>query len=260
MTSECCCCGCGSGGCGSDNVLRQCLCRYHHSTVHQIQVAEHLGVRLPTSLPPGPQRPDGRRPKMLHFCCQKTLCIRCRTKHTENMEHFLGVISRNLQVPCTPQATTEQVSARYRATKNGVKFPSPNSQSLHHKRHVPRKNCTFGKSTVFYTVCCTTAPRQGCRRPCRWTATADTQRFTALSGPSVPVVATTGAPIHHPRTAPVETRRIHAQFVLWVPEHNPCPHRRIRMSSRTPGTAMNTRAPNHEEGEQNPCPDRRICT
>ena len=39
--------------------------------MHLITMAEHLGVRLPVSPPPGPQRPDGRRPKNAAFLQQK---------------------------------------------------------------------------------------------------------------------------------------------------------------------------------------------
>ena len=48
--------------------------------MHLIQVAERLGVRLPASPPPGPQRPDGRRPKNAANKCIK---IPPQTRSTE---------------------------------------------------------------------------------------------------------------------------------------------------------------------------------
>ena len=48
--------------------VKACAC--HSAYLHQIQVTEHLGVRLLVSPPPGPQRPDGRRAKNVAFLQQ----------------------------------------------------------------------------------------------------------------------------------------------------------------------------------------------
>ena len=54
-------------------MLNKYECVFIHTTarMHRITVAEHLGVRLSVSPPPGPQRPDGRRPKNAAFPQQK---------------------------------------------------------------------------------------------------------------------------------------------------------------------------------------------
>ena len=56
------------GGDGADVVLMICLCRYTIAGMHQIQVAEHLGVnsRRPRHLGVNVQEDGGR--KMPHFC------------------------------------------------------------------------------------------------------------------------------------------------------------------------------------------------
>ena len=50
------------GGCGADKAITTtCLSIAPHACIELVE--ERLGVKLPASPPPGPQRPDGRRPK-----------------------------------------------------------------------------------------------------------------------------------------------------------------------------------------------------
>ena len=63
--------GCGGGG--SDVTLQHGCLSSQADEVHQITVAEHLGVRLPASAPPGPRRPDGRRPKNAENFCKNNV-------------------------------------------------------------------------------------------------------------------------------------------------------------------------------------------
>ena len=72
-------CGVVQGGVGEGVVVVVVRTRCHNDVflhtsarMHLITVAEHMGVRLPVSTPPGPQRPDERRPKNAAFLQQKS--------------------------------------------------------------------------------------------------------------------------------------------------------------------------------------------
>ena len=58
--------------------------------MHLIPVAEHLGVRLPVSPPPGPQRPGGRRPKNAEKNTAKKPSSPSDEVHVEHVSRFPG--------------------------------------------------------------------------------------------------------------------------------------------------------------------------
>ena len=130
-----------------------------NARMHLIRVAEHLGVRLLASPPPGPQRPEDGGRKMLHFCSKKSPSSFTRSqtlrgstrKHVSTVEPSCVPRWKRPRDPKSPSRTKSVYACQAAVNRRRNCIHTPQATLTPYKRLPTRlTHEQFSRCLVFY--------------------------------------------------------------------------------------------------------------